>query len=232
VQIAVVRDRIAAAAARVSRDPATITLMAVSKTVEPGRIRDAYAAGLKMFGENRVQEFAEKNSALADLPDAQWRLIGHLQTNKAKRAAELFSAVDSLDSLRLAEKLNTAATELRKKLEVLIEINVGAEGTKAGIHLDSPELDELLMAAPRLESLAIRGLMAIPPHTEDPEGARPYFRLLRDLRDQIMIRNLPAVSMDVLSMGMSHDFEVAVEEGSTCVRVGTAIFGERPKPAA
>jgi pyridoxal phosphate enzyme (YggS family) len=232
VQIAVVRDRIAAAAARVSRDPATITLMAVSKTVEPGRIRDAYAAGLKMFGENRVQEFAEKNSALADLPDAQWRLIGHLQTNKAKRAAELFSAVDSLDSLRLAEKLNTAATELRKKLEVLIEIKVGAEGTKAGIPLDSPELDELLMAAPRLESLAIRGLMAIPPHTEDPEGARPYFRLLRDLRDQIMIRNLPAVSMDVLSMGMSHDFEVAVEEGSTCVRVGTAIFGERPKPAA
>ncbi|HEX2329997.1 MAG TPA: YggS family pyridoxal phosphate-dependent enzyme [Candidatus Angelobacter sp.] len=232
MQIAVVRDRIAAAAARVSRDPATITLMAVSKTVEPGRIRDAYAAGLKMFGENRVQEFAEKNSALADLPDAQWRLIGHLQTNKAKRAAELFSAVDSLDSLRLAEKLNTAATELRKKLEVLIEIKVGAEGTKAGIPLDSPELDELLMAAPRLESLAIRGLMAIPPHTEDPEGARPYFRLLRDLRDQIMIRNLPAVSMDVLSMGMSHDFEVAVEEGSTCVRVGTAIFGERPKPAA
>ena len=115
---------------------------------------------------------------------------------------------------------------------MLIEIKVGAEGTKAGIPLDSPELDELLMAAPRLESLAIRGLMAIPPHTEDPEGARPYFRLLRDLRDQIMIRNLPAVSMDVLSMGMSHDFEVAVEEGSTCVRVGTAIFGERPKPAA
>lgn len=185
-----------------------------------------------MFGENRVQEFAEKNSALADLPDAQWRLIGHLQTNKAKRAVELFSAVDSVDSLRLAEKLNTAATELQKKLEVLIEIKVGAEGTKAGIPLDSPELDELLMAAPRLESLAIRGLMAIPPHTEDPEGARPYFRLLRDLRDQIMIRNLPAISMDVLSIGMSHDFEVAVEEGSTCVRVGTAIFGTRPKPTA
>ncbi len=229
--ISIIRDRISAAAQRVGRDPDEITLMGVSKTVEPARIRQAYEAGIRVFGENRVQEFAEKSSALADLADAQWRLIGHLQSNKTKRAAELFSAVDSVDSLRLAEKLNSAAAELGKKLKILIEIKVGTEETKAGIPPASPELESLLTAAPRLQNLTIRGLMAIPPHTDDPDGARPYFRLLRDLRDRIIARTLPAVSMDVLSIGMSHDFEVAVEEGSTCVRVGTAIFGARPTPA-
>ncbi len=229
--IAQIRARIAAAAARVGRDPSEIMLMGVSKTVEPTRRRAAYAAGIRVFGENRVQEFAEKSSALADLAEAQWRLIGHLQSNKARRAAELFSAVDSVDSLRLAERLNSSAFELGKKLEILIEIKVSTEETKAGIPPASPELESLLTAAPRLQHLAIRGLMAIPPHTDDPEGARPYFRLLRDLRDQIIARKLPAVSMDVLSIGMSHDFEVAIEEGSTCVRVGTAIFGARPTPA-
>ncbi|MCU1253851.1 MAG: hypothetical protein JWM83_150, partial [Candidatus Angelobacter sp.] len=153
-----------------------------------------------------------------------------LQGNKAKKAAELFHAVDSVDSLRLAEKLNQAAAEANKKLEVLIEIKVGEEESKAGIPLDSPELENLLYTAPKLESLQIRGLMTVPPFTEDPEGARLYFRLLRDLRDTIAARKLPGIQMDVLSMGMSHDFEVAIEEGSTCVRVGTAIFGSRPKP--
>jgi PLP dependent protein len=226
-----VRERIARAATRVGRSPASVTLMAVSKTVEPERIKEAYSAGLRVFGENRVQEFEGKSAALSELKNAQWHLIGHLQSNKAKKAAELFHAVDSLDSLRLAERLNQAATEAGKKLEVLIEIKVGQEESKAGIPLDSPELEKLLLAAPQFEGLEIRGLMTVPPFTEDPEGARPYFRLLRDLRDQIAARKLPAVQMDVLSMGMSHDFEVAIEEGSTCVRVGTAIFGVRPQAA-
>jgi pyridoxal phosphate enzyme (YggS family) len=226
-----IRERIARAAACVGRDPDSITLMAVSKTVEPERIKEAYGAGLRVFGENRVQEFEGKSTALSELKDAEWHLIGHLQSNKAKKASELFHAVDSVDSLRLAEKLDQAAAEEHKKLDVLIEIKVGQEESKAGIPLDSPELKTLLNAAPKLERLQIRGLMTVPPLTDDPEGARPYFRLLRELRDQIAARKLPAIQMDVLSMGMSHDFEVAIEEGSTCVRVGTAIFGSRPKPA-
>jgi pyridoxal phosphate enzyme (YggS family) len=226
-----IRERIARAAARVGRDPNLIVLMAVSKIVEPERIKEAYAAGLRVFGENRVQEFQGKSTALSDLKEAEWHLIGHLQSNKAKKAFELFHAVDSVDSLRLAEKLDQAAADGHKKLDVLIEIKVGQEESKAGIPLDSPELNTLLNAAPKLESLQIRGLMTVPPLTDDPEGARPYFRLLRELRDQIAARKLPAIQMDVLSMGMSHDFEVAIEEGSTCVRVGTAIFGSRPKPA-
>ncbi|HEU4417263.1 MAG TPA: YggS family pyridoxal phosphate-dependent enzyme [Candidatus Angelobacter sp.] len=229
--VAAIRQRIASAAARVRRNPDSITLMAVSKTVEPQRIKEAYAAGLRVFGENRVQEFDGKASALADCQDAEWHLIGHLQSNKAKKAVELFHAIDSVDSLRLAEKLNQAAEPAGKKLSVLIEIKVGHEESKAGIPLDSRELENLLRAAPQLTHLRIRGLMTVPPFTQDPEGARPFFRLLRDLRDQISARKLPAIQMETLSMGMSHDFDVAIEEGSTCVRVGTAIFGVRPKPA-
>jgi PLP dependent protein len=229
--VAEIRERIARTAVKVGRGADSITLMAVSKTVEPERIKEAYAAGLRVFGENRVQEFEAKSAALSELKDAEWHLIGHLQSNKAKKAAESFHAVDSVDSLRLAEKLNQAAAEANKKLNVLLEIKVGQEESKAGITLDSPELENLLRAAPQLTNLNIRGLMTVPPFTEDPEGARPYFRMLRDLRDQIAARKLPAIQMDVLSMGMSHDFEVAIEEGSTCVRVGTAIFGTRPKPA-
>ena len=206
-----------------------IALMAVTKTQPPERIREAHDAGLRLFGENRVQEFAGKAGALADLAAVQWHMIGHLQGNKAAKAAELFGAVDSVDSLKLAEKLDAAARALGKKLQVLIELNVGGEAAKSGVAPDSPELDELLSAAPRLEGLHIRGLMTVPPFTEDPEDARPYFRKLRELRDTIAARKLPGVSMETLSMGMSHDFEVAIEEGSTCVRVGTAIFGERTK---
>ncbi|HEY1939708.1 MAG TPA: YggS family pyridoxal phosphate-dependent enzyme [Candidatus Angelobacter sp.] len=227
-----IRERITRAASRVGRDPDSITLMAVTKTVEPERIKEAYAAGIRVFGENRVQEFEGKSAGLSELKDAQWHLIGHLQSNKAKKAAELFQAIDSVDSLRLAEKLNQAAAESAKKLAVLIEIKVGEEESKAGIPIDSPELEALLRAAPQLDHLQICGLMTVPPFAEDPEGARPYFRLLRDLRDKIAARNLPGIQMNTLSMGMSHDFEVAIEEGSTCVRVGSAIFGARPKPAA
>jgi len=227
--LAAVRQRLSIAARRAGRSPEEIALMAVTKTVEPARIRAAYEAGLRVFGENRVQEFAGKAGALADLADAEWHMIGHLQTNKAAKAAELFAAVDSIDSLKLAEKLNTAAENLGKKLAVLIEINVGGEAAKSGVALDSPEIEEILRAAPRLESLLFQGLMTVPPFTDDPQGARPYFQKLRGLRDAIAGRRLPSVSMNVLSMGMSHDFEVAIEEGSTCVRVGTAIFGERVK---
>jgi pyridoxal phosphate enzyme (YggS family) len=228
--IAALREQIKRAAARAHRDPQEIALIAVTKTHPPERIREAYQSGLRLFGENRVQEFASKASVLSDLSAAEWHMIGHLQTNKASKAAELFSAVDSVDSMKLAEKLNAAAQALSKKLPVLIEINVGGEAAKSGVALDSPELEELLKAAPRLEALEFRGLMTVPPYTEDPEGARPYFRNLRALRDQITARKLPALTMQVLSMGMSHDFEVAIEEGSTCVRIGTAIFGERAQP--
>ena len=225
-----IRERIAQAARRAGRLPEEIALMAVTKTHPAELIREAYAAGIRLFGENRVQEFAGKAAALSGLANAEWHMIGHLQTNKAGKAAESFSAVDSVDSLKLAEKLDAAARGLNKKLPVLIEVNVGGESAKSGVALDSREFDELLTAAPRFEALQFRGLMTVPPFTEDPQGARPYFRKLRELRDTIAARRLPAISMDVLSMGMSHDFEVAIEEGSTCVRVGTAIFGERPKP--
>jgi pyridoxal phosphate enzyme (YggS family) len=228
--IASIKERITTAARRAGRSPNEITLMAVSKTQPPERIREAYEAAQRLFGENRVQEFAAKLGALQNLRDAEWHMIGHLQTNKAAGTAELFHAVDSVDSLKLAEKLNAAARKLGKKLDVLIEINVGGEAAKSGIASDSPALDQLLLAAPGLEALAFRGLMTVPPFTADPEGARPYFRKLRELRDAIAARKLPAVAMSHLSMGMSHDFEVAVKEGSTCVRVGTAIFGERSKP--
>ncbi len=154
-------------------------------------------------------------------------MIGHLQTNKAAKAVELFAAIDSVDSLRLAERLNASAAQLGKKLTVLIEANVGGEAAKSGLSPESPELERLLSAAPQLERLEFHGLMTIPPYFENPQQARPYFRKLRELRDQIAARKLPGVGMEVLSMGMSHDFEVAIEEGSTCVRVGTAIFGER-----
>jgi len=225
--IAAVRERIAAAAQRAGRTPTDIALMTVTKTFPASVIREAYASGLRLFGENRVQEFAAKAAAIANFAAAEWHMIGHLQTNKAAGAAELFSAVDSVDSVKLAEKLDAAARALGKKLPVLIEVNVGGEAAKSGVAPDLRELDDILVAAPRFEALEFRGLMTVPPFTDDPEDARPFFRNLRQLRDAIAARKLPRIAMGVLSMGMSHDFEVAIEEGSTCVRVGTAIFGER-----
>jgi len=225
--IASVRERIEAAARRAGRPASDIALMGVTKAQSSERILEAHRAGLRLFGENRVQEFAGKASALADLLGTEWHMIGHLQTNKAAKAAELFSAVDSVDSVKLAEKLYAAASKLGKKLPVLVEINVGGEAAKSGLAPDATELEKLLLGAPRFEALEFRGLMTVPPFTEDPENARPFFRRLRQLREAIAARNLLAIRMDVLSMGMSHDFEVAIEEGATCVRVGTAIFGER-----
>jgi PLP dependent protein len=225
--IARVRERMQIAAERAGRNAETITLMAVSKTFPASSIREAYDAGLRVFGENRVQEFARKVENLRDLEHARWHMIGHLQSNKAVKAAELFHAVDSVDSVKLAEKLNESAHSAGQKLAVLMEVNVGGEQAKTGVAPDSPELDDLLSAAGRLEHLEIRGLMTVPPFTEDPQEARFYFRKLRELRDQIAMRRFSGLSMDVLSMGMSHDFEVAIEEGSTCVRVGTGIFGMR-----
>ncbi len=222
-----VRERIAAAARRAGRNPEEITLMAVSKTFPPERIREAYAAGLRIFGENRVQEFAGKATALHDLPDIKWHLIGHLQTNKAAKATELFEAVDSVDSVRTAEKLNAFAESAGKILSILIEINVGGEKAKSGVTPDSDELEQILRGGTRWANLNIHGLMTVPPYTEDPEGSRPYFRQLRQIRARIAARDFPKIGTAVLSMGMSHDFEVAIEEGATCVRVGTAIFGER-----
>jgi hypothetical protein len=225
--VAAVRERIAAAARRSGRSLDEISLMAVSKTQSPEKIQEAYEAGLRLFGENRVQEFAGKAEALSDLHAAGWHMIGHLQTNKAAKAVEMFHAVDSVDSLKLAEKLDAAARGTGKKLDVLIEINVGGEAVKTGVAPDSHALKELLDSAPRLEALVFRGLMTVPPFTEDPEGARIYFRRLRKLRDSIAASGMGKIAMDELSMGMSHDFEIAIEEGATCVRVGTAIFGER-----
>ena len=184
----------------------------------------------RIFGESKVQEFSGKVAGLVGLHDATWHMIGHLQTNKAGKAIELFTAIDSLDSVRLAEKLNAAAAQVGKKLPVLIEINVGGEEAKSGIGPDTPELEQLLQSTHKLSNLEIRGLMTVPPFAENPEDARPYFRQLRELRDRIAVRRIPSVDTDTLSMGMSHDFEVAVEEGSTCVRIGTAIFGARITP--
>jgi hypothetical protein len=227
--LAGIHQRIARAASRAGRNVSEIRLMAVTKTLVPERIIEAYAAGQRLFGENRVQEFADKHAALAQMSDAEFHMIGHLQSNKVAKAAELFHAIDSLDSVKLADRLDGAAEKTGKTLDVLIEINVGGEKAKSGIAPESPELRRILAGASNWPHLRIRGLMTVPPFTEDPEGARPYFRQLRELRDQIDARNFPAVSFDVLSMGMSHDFEVAIEEGSTCVRVGTAIFGARPQ---
>jgi pyridoxal phosphate enzyme (YggS family) len=227
--IADVRARIARAAERAGRTSEEITLMAVTKTHGPDVICQAYEAGLRVFGENRVQEFAEKTAKLSDLVGVEWHMIGHLQTNKAAKAAELFAGVDSVDSVKLAEKLNGAASQGGKKLSVLIEINVGGEAAKTGLTSGSAELETLLAATLKLEALDFRGLMTIPPYAEDPQRARPYFQRLRELGENIASRQIPAIRMEVLSMGMSHDFEVAIEEGSTCVRVGTAIFGERSR---
>jgi pyridoxal phosphate enzyme (YggS family) len=229
--VKLIRERIHAAAARGGRDPNQITLMAVSKTFPALKIREAYDAGLRVFGENRVQEFASKATDARALHDALFHLIGHLQSNKAAKAVELFDAVDSVDSVRLAAKLDAAAREAGEFLNVLLEINVGNEAAKSGLRpdLQDEEWQSLLKEIPTFSSLRVRGLMCIPPHTGDPNRARPYFQKMCELRDAIAGLKITGIEVSTLSMGMSHDFEVAIEEGSTCVRLGTAIFGERPK---
>ena len=222
--IAQVKDRIAAACQRAGRRPEDVRLIAISKTVPPERIREAYEAGLRDFGENRVQEAAAKRPALSDLT-ATWHLVGHLQSNKAKPARDLFHWVQSVDSVRLGERLDHGAACRGDRLQVLIEVNLGGEETKSGVNEN--EVLPLVESLGRLKTLEVRGLMTIPPFFEDPGQTRPYFRRLRHLAEEVAKKNLPGVAMHELSMGMSHDFEVAIEEGATMVRVGTAIFGAR-----
>ena len=217
-----VRERIANAAARAGRRADEITLVGVSKTFPAEAIREAYAAGLRHFGENRIQEWESKRTALADLP-VILHFIGHLQSNKARRAAHLCDRVDSVDSLGLAQKLHTAASEESKRLPVLIEVRLGDEPTKSGAsESDLLPLAEAVVALPNLELL---GVMTIPPYFDDAEEVCPYFRKLRELRDGL--REKLRIPLSVLSMGMSHDFEVAIEEGATEIRIGTGIFGGR-----
>ena len=222
-----VRQKIEAAALRASRKPEEILLIGVSKTHPAAAIREAYGAGLRHFGENRVQEWEGKLGALADL-SATWHLIGHLQSNKAARAAKAFHSVDSVDDWSLAQRLDRAYAEkgTDEKLRVLIEVHVGGEETKSGVSAtDLPELAKHILTLSHLE---FAGLMCIPPFRENPDEVRPFFETLRKLKEQLesrLERTLPT-----LSMGMSHDFEAAILEGSTEIRIGTAIFGTRPKP--
>ncbi|HKN62066.1 MAG TPA: YggS family pyridoxal phosphate-dependent enzyme [Candidatus Acidoferrales bacterium] len=221
-----VRERISRAAKRAGRHGDEVTLVAVSKTFPAEAIRAAYDAGLRHFGENRVQEWESKQRLVADL-DATWHLIGHLQSNKALRAAYLFRRVDSIDDLALAKRLAAAAAAEGKNLPVLIEVHLGDEATKSGVAVT--DLPALAQGIAPFAHIDLVGLMTIPPLADDPELARPYFRKLRELRDDVSRR--VGRKMPVLSMGMSHDFEVAIEEGATEIRLGTALFGERqPKP--
>ena len=222
--IARVRERIASACRRSGRRPEDVRLIAVSKTVPPDRIRRAYEAGLRDFGENRIQEADAKRPALSDL-NATWHLVGHLQTNKAKPARELFHWVHSMDSFRLATKLDQAPVCSGDRLPVLLQVNLGEEPAKFGAQEE--EIARLAEQVSQLSTLELRGLMVLPPFFEAPERARPYFRRLREMAKSVQSANLPNVSMSELSMGMSHDFDVAIEEGATMVRVGTAIFGPR-----
>jgi PLP dependent protein len=219
-----VRERIRAACRRSGRAPESIKLVAVSKTVPASLIRRAYEAGVHDFGENRVQEATEKRPALSDLA-AVWHLIGHLQSNKAKSARELFHWVHSVDSLRVAQKLDQAARHREDRLPVLIQVRLGDEPTKSGVQ--ESELLTLAEQMSRLSALELRGLMVLPPYFEDAGEVRPFFCRLRELARTVESAGLPNVTMRELSMGMSHDFEAAIEEGATIIRVGTAIFGER-----
>jgi pyridoxal phosphate enzyme (YggS family) len=221
--VARVRERMEAAARRAGRDPRKTRLVAVSKTVDPDRIREALEAGVDSLGENYVQEAQKKIEELGH--KAAWHFIGHLQTNKAKAAVRLFDVVHSVDSLRLAEELNRVAGQQKKVLPVLLQINLGRETTKFGALQD--ETFRLLEQMGPLPGISVKGLMAMPPFFDNPEESRPYFRALRELAGAVSRRKIAGVSMEELSMGMSNDFETAVEEGATLVRVGTAIFGAR-----
>ncbi len=220
-----VRERVTRASERAGRTPDEITIVAVSKTFPAEAIRTAHDAGLRHFGENRVQEFETKHAQVKGFVDSIWHFIGHLQSNKVHRAVHLFDRIDSVDSVHLAEKLDSAALATDKRMPILIEVRLSRESTKTGV---APgELPALVSAVKRLPCLELRGLMTIPPYFDDAEDARPYFRKLRDLRDGLSQQ--VGVSLPVLSMGMSHDFEIAIEEGATEIRIGTALFGERAR---
>ncbi|HXY62643.1 MAG TPA: YggS family pyridoxal phosphate-dependent enzyme [Nitrospirota bacterium] len=221
-----IMNRIATAAVRSGREPSSVKLVAVTKTVDVERIREAISAGATILGENRVQEAKEKIEQLG--PIAQWHLIGHLQTNKARNAVRLFTMIHSVDSLELAKELDKQAVKFGKIQDVLIEVNIAGEASKAGVAVR--DLGAVVQEAAKLKYISIKGLMTMPPFLDDPEAVRPYFRRLRDLAEGIEKENIPGLSLRELSMGMSGDFEVAIEEGATMVRVGTAIFGSRKQP--
>lgn len=223
--LADVRSRIAAGAERVGRDPFEIKLVAVSKTHPAARVEDAVAAGIKAIGENRVQE-AEDKIGKVGRSAAEWHLIGHLQSNKARKAVELFDVIQSVDSVDLAKRLERICIEEgRSELPVFIEVDLAGEETKTGIpESDLPDLVRIMLSC---ICLRLDGLMIVPPYSEDPEKVRPYFKRLRVIRDALAKEGAFGSRNGELSMGMSHDFEVAIEEGATVVRVGTAIFGDR-----
>ena len=220
-----IKDRMAAACGRVGRDPASVQLIGVTKTVSLERIREGVEAGIAVLGENYIQEAREKIESLADLQVA-WHFIGHLQSNKAKQAARWFDCVHTLDRERLARELDRQAHKQGRQLSVLIEVNVGDEESKSGV---APEaLLPLFQTAAAMDGLVVQGLMALPPYRDDPEQVRPYFQRLCQLLDRLRQSGAAPESLTELSMGMSHDFEVAIEEGATMVRIGTAMFGARP----
>jgi pyridoxal phosphate enzyme (YggS family) len=219
-----VRERIARAARRVGRDPASVRLVAVSKTFPPDAVRAAFEAGQTEFGENKVQEALGKIEQTADLP-LTWHLIGHLQSNKVRKVAGRFHVVQSLDGGALAARLDEAARDAGRELDVLVQVDLAGEVGKHGVRPD--ELLPVVDALRGARALRLKGLMLLPPAVEDPDEARPYFAALRRLRDDLVARGAHPEALGDLSMGMSHDFEVAVEEGATIVRIGTAIFGPR-----
>jgi len=218
-----IKKRIALAAARAGRDPGEIKLMAVTKTVAAGRVKEAIDAGITLFGENYVQEAKDKIASLGK--NVQWHMIGHLQTNKSKYVVHLFNCVQSVDRLELAQELDKRAELAGYKIDALIEVNVSGEQTKSGIA--APDAINLVKRVSALENISVRGLMTMPPFSDNPEDSRPYFRALTEISRQISEARIPCVMMDELSMGMTDDFEVAIEEGATIVRIGRAIFGER-----
>ncbi|HMP97083.1 MAG TPA: YggS family pyridoxal phosphate-dependent enzyme [Kiritimatiellia bacterium] len=223
-RITAVQERLLRAIENAGRDPGEVALMAVSKNHGPDAVREAAACGITLLGENRVQEAAAK---IPECPGhLHWHLIGHLQRNKVKPAVEYFEAIHSVDSLRLLEALQQACDQAGRRLTIYLEVNVSGESVKFGFKPE--EVPAILRRSPEWTRLDINGLMTIPPFTEDPEGARPHFRALRECRNRW--QDETGIPLPVLSMGMSHDLEVAVEEGSHIVRIGTAIFGPRPKP--
>lgn len=218
-----VKDRINKAAFKCGHDPESIQLVAVSKTISVNRVREAIKAGVTTLGENYVQEARNKFNVLGTFP-VSWHFIGHLQSNKAKYAVRLFDLIHSVDTLKLAHELNQQANKVNKIQDILIQINISKEPSKSGSDIQNAA--NLIKDIVLLENISVKGLMAMPPFFNNPEKARPYFTALRDLRDQIQ-KALPGIVLNELSMGMTGDFEVAIEEGATLVRIGTAIFGER-----
>lgn len=218
--LSLVEDRLNRALLRTGRRREEITLLAVTKVFPASIIEEAYALGLREFGENYVQEFETKHPVVSHLPGARFHLIGHLQSNKARRAAEIFHVIQTVDTPKLARRLDEAAREGGTTLDVMIEVKLSEEASKAGT--DPAALPPLIDTIQSCPNLRLTGLMTMPPWSDDPEQARPYFRRLRQIGEQHGIARL--------SMGMSHDFEAAIEEGSTCIRVGTALFGRRRKP--